>query len=708
MSAFHNDRAITGKTDSPDLLNRTSFAHQVANILVIDPAEDCLTVSLEGIWGGGKTSTINLIKDKIEQSSPESIVFEYNPWMSGNSGSLIQDFLIQLSSTLSIVDNSYEASKAAKQLLSYSSLFSVAKLIPGAEPWASLVEKVTSSVGKATQDISKLKELSLLDKKQKVQDAIQGIYKSIIIIIDDIDRLTPAETFEVLRLVKAVADFQGTTFLLAFDANYLTNVLARNNISNANEYVDKVVQLRLPLPIVSERGMADLADRELTRLSDTALKANFEADQDRLYWIYHTYFKKLVKTPRELKRFFNHLRFTVNQIQGQVAFSDLFGLSLIAIKANRLYEHIKATPEAYIGKSLVIDELELVSGEDNVKLYEDDRENILQDFDKKSQGLMRELLGYLFPLLDDSSLISTSWKREGDAVGRISVPQRLYTALHYDTPLGFISDGDILKFLNGEVKRQAFVEHVFSNDLTSRFFELVKSYIKKFAVNSFDILVSIYDKALTSQLMRESRESNYGLSNMDLYRELEWLTERALSREEDKETLVRNLVMREKNAAISAFIINLVDDSVNNPKQQKQRWTDSNFLDEIKAIFVQVAIRALRQKLFSSVHLETKIFSTLYECSVPETKNFIDDLLEQENGLVRFAEIVAYNGRDSTNGPYSKIDKNSFSGAIELEDLKKLVESVDIEEYPMPVQAVFKSILDGEEYYIRDASIKEF
>lgn len=708
MSAFHNDRAITGKTDSPDLLNRTSFAHKVANILVIDPAEDCLTVSLEGIWGGGKTSTINLIKDKIKQSSPESVVIEYNPWMSGNSGALIQDFLIQLSSTLSIVDNSYEASKASKQLLSYSSLFSVAKLIPGAEPWASVVEKVTSSVGKATHDVSKLKELSLIDKKSKVQDAIRGMHKSIVVIIDDIDRLTPAETFEVLRLVKAVADFQGTTFLLAFDANYLTSVLARNNISNANEYVDKIVQLRIPLPIVSERGMAVLADRELTRLSDTVLTASFESDQERLSWIYHNHFKKLVKTPRELKRFFNHLRFTVSQIQGQVAFSDLFGLSLIAIKANRLYEHIKSTPEAYIGKSLLVEGLELISAEDNVKLYEDDRANILSDFDKKSQVIIIDLLRYLFPLLDENSLISTKWKREDDAVGRISVPQRLYTALHYDTPLGFISDGDILNFIKGEVERREFVESVFSNDLINRFFELVRNYIGEFGENSFEILVPIYDLALNSELMKIGQESNYGFLRIDLYRELRWLTEQALEHEEDQKTLVRKLVTRTENVVISAFIIDLVRIKINDEITRDRFWGDSEFLEEISSKYIQVAIEALRQKLFFPVHLELNIFSTLYRCSVADAKKFIDELLVNERGLVRFAEIVAYNGRDSSNGPYAKIDENSFEGAIELERLKSLVESVEIEEYPMPVQAVFKSILDGEEYYVRDALIKEF
>ncbi|WP_429070678.1 P-loop NTPase fold protein [Aeromonas veronii] len=62
--------------------------------------------------------------------------------------------------------------------------------------------------------------------------AISKIKRPIVVIIDDIDRLTPVETFQVLRLVKAVADFPSTSFLLAFDPKYLTSVLDKNDITD--------------------------------------------------------------------------------------------------------------------------------------------------------------------------------------------------------------------------------------------------------------------------------------------------------------------------------------------------------------------------------------------------------------------------------------------------------------------------------------------
>lgn len=271
MGKYHNDQPIQGGPDDPDLLNRSAFSNHLADILLLNHDDDCLTVSLEGEWGYGKTSVINLVKRALlEKKHPPTIV-EYNPWLAGKPESLIQDFLLQFSSQLNITDNSASALKAAKELIAYSSLFSVAKLVPGAEPWASIVEKVLSGSGKTTKKIAELKKLDLLGKKKKVDKALKKIKTPVVVIIDDIDRLTPSETFQVLRLVKAVADFSGTSFLLAFDANYLASVLNKNDIINASEYINKVIQLRVPLPLISERGIKELANVELENLSEKNL-----------------------------------------------------------------------------------------------------------------------------------------------------------------------------------------------------------------------------------------------------------------------------------------------------------------------------------------------------------------------------------------------------------------------------------------------------
>ncbi|EOV0118947.1 P-loop NTPase fold protein [Vibrio parahaemolyticus] len=705
MGKYHNDQPIQGGPNDPDLLNRLDFANHLANVLLLNHDDDCLTVSLEGEWGYGKTSVINLVKGALNEKEAAPIIIEYNPWLAGKPESLIQDFLLQFSSQLNIKDNSEVALKASKELIAYSSLFSVAKLVPGAEPWASIVEKVFSKFGSSTKKIAELKKLDLLGKKKKVVSAMQKIKTPIIVVIDDIDRLTPSETFQVLRLVKAVADFSGTSFLLAFDSSYLVSVLDKNDIVNASEYINKVIQLRVPLPVISERGMNELANVELNNLSDKNLTDRFESDQERLSWIYHHYFKHLIKNPRELKRFFNHLRFVLEQVEGQVCFSDLFSLSIIATKANAIYEHVKKTPEAYIGKRFSNDGLMMDKPEEVVKSFNEDRSQILKAFSERDRKLLEGLLGDTFPLIDSGGY-SHYGVSDADAAGRISAPQRLHVAFHYKTPTGYFSDQEILDFIAGNIDRDEFLSRVLSEDADDRFFEMMTNYAKECRGNSFDILISIYNAFLNSEKLISSLESNYGFMSKDLYRQMNWLTNKVISESDDKYTLIKNLVGREESAPLAADVLYKIRGQIRR-ESYDEPWVSEEQLNELEVDYQKMAIKSLSDRTHINNHLESHIFYELKRSSKDKTSEFMDSVMSGENGVIRVAEIIGNSGSDSTNGPYVQIDEKTCGDVIDLESLREQAGKIDVTNQPIHIQAVLKSILDGKKYYLRDGELGE-
>lgn len=706
MGKYHNDQPIQGGPDDPDLLNRLDFSNHLANILLLNHDDDCLTVSLEGEWGYGKTSVINLVKGALNEKEVTPIIIEYNPWLAGKPESLIQDFLLQFSSQLNIKDSPDVALKAAKELIAYSSLFSVAKLVPGVEPWASIVEKVLSKFGRSTKKIAELKKLDLLGKKKKVIAAIEKIKTPIVVIIDDIDRLTPSETFQVLRLVKAVADFSGTSFLLAFDSSYLVSVLDKNNIVNASEYINKIVQLRVPLPVISERGMNELAHLELNNLSDKNLTGRFEVDQERLNWIFHNYFKHLINNPRELKRFFNHLRFVLEQVEGQVCFSDLFSLSIIATKANSVYEHVKKTPEAYIGKRFSNDGLMMNKPAEVVKSFSGERNQILKKFSERDRKLLERLLGDTFPLLDSGGY-SHYGVSNADSAGRVSAPQRLHVAFHYTTPTGYLSDQEILNFISGKIDRDDFISRVISEDADGRFFEMMTNYAKECRDNSFDVLTCVYDAFLKSDKLISSLESNYGFMSRDLYCQMIWLTNKVIYESHDKYTLIKKLVGRYESAPLAADVLNKIRGQVHGEKSYDKSWVSEAQLDELEIDYQKIAIKSLSDKAHIDNHLESHIFYELKRSSKDKASEFMSEVLSRNNGAIRVAEIISYSGSDSTNGPYVQIDKESFGDVVDLENLREQAKEIDIADKPVPIQAVLKSIIDGNKYYLRDGKLGE-
>lgn len=700
MGKYHNDQPIKGGPRDPDLLNRSSFSNNLAEILLLKHDDECLTVSLEGEWGYGKTSVINLVKGALNEKEKVPIIIEYNPWLAGRPESLIQDFLLQFSSQLSININSDIALKASKELIAYSSLFSVAKLIPGAEPWASIIEKVLTASGNATKEISGLKSLDLLSKKRKVVELIKKLDTPVVVIIDDIDRLTPKETFQVLRLVKAVADFSGTSFLLAFDANYLTAVLNKNDIINSSEYINKVIQLRVPLPVISNRSLNLLADVEFQNLNYKRHTKLFQKDEERLSWVFHQYFKHLIRNPRELKRCFNHLKFVLGQVEGQVCFTDLFSLSVIASKADLVYEHIKKTPEAYIGKMFPNDTFVMEKTKNIIESFEEERNQLLVSFDEKDTKLINGLLGEIFPMIATSES-SLHYVSDSDEAGRVSAFQRLYVAFHYTTPEGYISDQDIVKFITGEHERRRFLENAIEKNADERFFEMMTHYSSKCKDYSFDVITSIYDVMLESQELIDSLESNYGFTSKNIYRDMEWLSDKIISENDSKFQLLERIVNRTKNAPLSGSILYNLRDQVK-ANQPEEAWITDDQLAELESIFQCIAIEALTQKVFIDHHLESHLFFSLMRSSKEKSSHFISNIMEEDNGVIRVAEIIRNTGSDSINGPYVEINEEKFSTLLDISALRQKAKDVILNEQSISVQSTIKSILDGEQYYLRD------
>ncbi len=536
MSSYHNDQPIIGSENSPDRLNREKFATHLAEILTLAPSDDCLTVSLEGDWGYGKTSVVNLVKKASSKQKNNPIIIEYNPWLAGKAEALIQDFLVQFSSQLNIADRPKEGLQAAKELLAYSHLFNAMKFIPGVEPWASTVQGVFKIFGTTTKKISKLKELDLIGRKNKVKEVLSSLNQSIIVIIDDIDRLTPDEAYQIVRLVKAVADFPGTSFLLCFDPEYLTAALEKHGIKKSDQYVDKIVQLRVPLPLITHRDMQKLSDIELINLSDNSLTEHFEKDQERLSLLYHQHIKYLVRTPRELKRIFNSLRFVLKQTEGMVCFTDLFCLSVISIKAQHIYQSIKDSPQMYVGKSFD-DNYSFDKAEDVVKKSADERKRIIEKCTDKDKDHIHGLLKELFPLIDDSGF--SFHGKEYDQSGRIASEKRLHIAMHYQIPTGFAADTDIKNFIDGSIDRISYLKKAIENDFVERFFELIHHNIDKIDDSQFiGVLTSLYSVFLYSDYLSSFEKMKAGFFGFEPFRNIIWITTNLIEKTEDKFSLI--------------------------------------------------------------------------------------------------------------------------------------------------------------------------
>ena len=80
-----------------DELNRKKFVESLAQAIINYDNERCLTISLMGKWGSGKTSIINMVEDYWKESKDDNIIVHFNPWYFSNRDNLLFQFFDTLS-----------------------------------------------------------------------------------------------------------------------------------------------------------------------------------------------------------------------------------------------------------------------------------------------------------------------------------------------------------------------------------------------------------------------------------------------------------------------------------------------------------------------------------------------------------------------------------------------------------------------------------
>ncbi len=124
----HADNPIEQPGD--DSLGRASVARDfVDQVLSLDSSKG-LVVGVLGPWGSGKTSFINLARNRLADSDVP--VLEFNPWMFSGADQLVESFFVEIAAELRIKTNRADIADA---LSDYGEAFSGLGWLPVIGPW---------------------------------------------------------------------------------------------------------------------------------------------------------------------------------------------------------------------------------------------------------------------------------------------------------------------------------------------------------------------------------------------------------------------------------------------------------------------------------------------------------------------------------------------------------------------------------------------
>ena len=159
----------------------------------------------------------------------------------------------------------------------------------------------------------------------------------IVVVIDDLDRLLPEEMRQVLQLVKGVAGFPKTTYLLCYDSAAMKRSFEQLGI-DADIFLEKIVQVAVDVPLVDRTQLHALFFEMLNEL----LKLTPEHLWDQGDWanLFLHSLSDLVATPRDATRLINALRLTYPHMAKDVYVPDFIAVQALRVFAPEMFEFV--------------------------------------------------------------------------------------------------------------------------------------------------------------------------------------------------------------------------------------------------------------------------------------------------------------------------------------------------------------------------------
>ena len=182
-------------------------------------------------------------------------------------------------------------------------------------------------------------------RRTRLSEALATSDSRVVVLIDDIDRLEPNETRELMRLVRLTSDLPKVIFLLAFDRQHVERSLGGDELEG-RKYLDKIIQVNYDLPMVREAVLPEM----LLPWLDELIRGRELVQLDRHVWgrVFYEVIKPLLLNLRDVKRYLYSVPVTLNTVGQEIALADLLGLEAIRVLRPSMFDELRAHTECLV------------------------------------------------------------------------------------------------------------------------------------------------------------------------------------------------------------------------------------------------------------------------------------------------------------------------------------------------------------------------
>lgn len=466
-------------TAEQDVLSRDQFVRRLCNTLIDSSTKGStgVVVGLTGPWGSGKSSILNLLHEHIAATYSDAVVVRFDPWLISGREDLISQFFAEILAELKQKPALQEKVRAFGEKLSEYG----AQISKAADYFAPGLGSLLGG-GLSVAERTLKRDRSLHAQRSDIVKALDDITNPIVVFVDELDRVEDGEIKTVAQLVRSIADFPRISYLLAYDAERVIQALGAGHLDQKREdrgrgYLEKIVQLQIPIPVMLPDEIRHLVQTQLLDLRQQISLPDNWASIIRFQELLDVLIPDCIRTPRDVKRLIGTYHAIEGMVRGEVDWIDLLGLCVLLIKAPKTIEAIRSNPDEVVEDPRAISAQMTRWGSDKISGAE---RTLRVNPDGEGGPGIAQLLSFLFPVLRDTDSHDAE-----DNKDTIRYRRPLLTALRLGLLPGIFSRAAVTTFMEAaRPKKVEFLQRQLTNGSLNNFLERVSDLYPRYS--SFD------------------------------------------------------------------------------------------------------------------------------------------------------------------------------------------------------------------------------
>ncbi|MDO6354360.1 P-loop NTPase fold protein [Caloramator sp. CAR-1] len=361
-----------------DVLGMNRFSKEIADMIIDakQKSDNCFIFGINGRWGTGKTSLMNLIKCELIKQNEKIYFFEFNPWNYKDEVAIISNFFNELKNIVFKDDEMLNMNLFEKIKFIFNSskskfyLYIYLQILEGiiSDKTISSFKSVIEFLGNinsfnnsiilmVSAFISLIPSLIKNDWSErlgydvlinKINEKLVIINKKVIIFIDDVDRLDKNELELFLKLINNISNLKNIICIIAYDEIRISNIIAEkyalSDKKEGSEFLRKLIHFPINIIDVKKDNYRKYFIKRIKELTGESIT---EMELDRISDYFDKYFIENFKDLRIMNRFISDIYFKIRLLEGEINIADFITVEYLRFFYPEEYNLLKSMEDKF-------------------------------------------------------------------------------------------------------------------------------------------------------------------------------------------------------------------------------------------------------------------------------------------------------------------------------------------------------------------------